>query len=314
MTSSTAVSTPRVGATPRIEGRELTRAYDACRAITRSRARNFYYGLKLTPEPKRSAIYSIYAWMRLGDDLADADADESIRREGLSQFRGRTQRILDGDRPDPEQEPVWSAFHHTLDAFKVDHADIRDMMDGLEEDLDHTGYDTAEELERYCGRVASTVGRVCVTIWGLRPGADPERALEMAVRRGHAFQLTNILRDYSEDYDGERVYLPRESFERHGVTPEDVRRWSKPRECREFVREWLRVARNHYNASEGLEGRIDAACAPAMWAMTRIYSGILEKIERHPERVAQDERIRLQSFHKAGIALRAVIMSRRDGW
>ena len=54
-----------------VEGLARSRAY--CRDLTRREAKNFYYGLKLLPEPKRSAMYALYAYMRLVDDIADAE-------------------------------------------------------------------------------------------------------------------------------------------------------------------------------------------------------------------------------------------------
>ncbi|MBC7833791.1 MAG: squalene/phytoene synthase family protein, partial [Phycisphaerales bacterium] len=59
-------------------------SYEHCRAVVRERARNFYYGLRLTPDPKRSAIYAIYAWSRAADDGADDAAPVATRRERLA--------------------------------------------------------------------------------------------------------------------------------------------------------------------------------------------------------------------------------------
>lgn len=298
-----------------VPAEDIAWAYDACREIARARARNFYYGLKLTPEPKRSAVYSIYAWMRRGDDEADAATDVASRRASLARFRDATERILAGEGlPAPQaRDPVWCAFANTLNTYEVSPDDIRAMMHGLEEDLDHDGYDTDEQLNEYCARVASTVGRVCVAIWGLRPGADRAEAMRLANLRGLAFQLTNILRDFGEDFDQGRVYLPKGAFARHGLTPEQLRRWSRPA-CEAFVVERAALTRRLYTESQDLERMIEPSCAPTLWAMTRIYSGLLEKIERGPARVAGERRIRLQSLHKAGIAIRAVMLSRRDEW
>lgn len=303
-------------AAPAIDAR-LDRAYAACREIARARARNFYYGLKLTPEPRRSAVYSVYAWMRRGDDEADAATSVDARRQCLARFRATSDLVLAGGaagRAEIARDPVWTAFAHTVDAYGVEATDILAMLEGLEEDLDHAGYETDAELESYCRRVASSVGRVCLTIWGLREGVSAEEARTLAERRGLAFQLTNILRDFAEDHAQGRIYLPSSAFTTHALTPDELRSWARPRECEAFVRERAALTRAHYDASAGLERMIDPTCAPTLWAMTRIYSGLLEKIEKAPRRVAGQRRIRLQSLHKAGIALRAVMMSRRDEW
>ncbi|MEC9372314.1 MAG: phytoene/squalene synthase family protein [Planctomycetota bacterium] len=286
----------------------LDDAYRHCTRVTKECARNFYYGLKLTPEPRRSGLYAMYAWMRTGDDAVDEGGDLAARERELARFRGKSEAILAGESAG--DSPMWAAWADTLQRWRIDRDDIRAMLDGLEEDLHHHGYETEAELERYCRRVASSVGSVCVTIWGVRPGVSFEEARRLAVRRGLAFQLTNILRDYAEDFDMDRVYIPRAAFRGFDLTPEDLRAWREPARCASLMRERLRQAREHYVASDGLEKMVDPACAPSLWAMTRIYRGLLEKIEADPRRIAGGPRVRLASIHKAGIALQAVIKSR----
>jgi phytoene synthase len=285
---------------------QLGAAYEECAAVTRTRARNFYYGLRLTPEPRRSALYSIYAWMRHADDCVDAADTVEHRRSALRRFRSMTEMVMSGEMPDEDPSRFWLAFAATVRSYPLDPAIIRDMLAGLEDDLDHEWYRTEAELWQYCYRVASTVGLACVAVWGTRAGADPERVRELAVRRGQAFQRTNILRDFAEDFDSQprRVYLPREAFDAAGLTPEGVRQWSHASACEGFIRSQAAAARAEYQASAGLEGMIDPACAPTLWAMTQIYSGILEQIEAEPEAIVR-RRVRLASARKAWIALAA---------
>lgn len=282
-------------------------AYRVCAEITRDRARNFYYGLRITPEPRRSAIYAIYAWLRHADDEAD-DAVASKSASHLARRRAGLERLLRGE-PAPA-EPVWIALADTLRRYPVDPQDLVEMLDGLDEDTHHGGYATRADLEQYCKRVASTVGLICIAIWGLRPGADIEQARALAVRRGVAFQLTNILRDFAEDFDNGRVYLPEEDFQRRNLTPEQLRRWAEPDRCAALLRDLCAWARAEYDACLLLDAMIDPACAPTSRAMLRIYSGLLRKIEQRPERVASEVRIRLHAAHKAAIALGASVRAR----
>ncbi|MDX2114510.1 MAG: phytoene/squalene synthase family protein [Planctomycetota bacterium] len=299
--------------------RSIAEAYAQCAEVVRRRARNFYYGLRLTPEPKRSAIYSVYAWMRRADDEADAAGDPAHKRERLAEFRACTERMIAGeDLGEAEGEFVWVAFRETVRRHGIDPRDLRDMLDGLDADLRHELRaaaapggkpvlicETREELRQYCYRVASTVGLVCVQIWGLRDESERAAARELAIRRGTAFQLTNILRDFAQDYDERRVYLPAADLAAAGVSADDLRRWSDDERCRPVAASIAAWARGEYEASAPLDLMIDPACFAAIRTMTRIYSGLLSVIEREPSRIAGARRIRLQSAHKAGIALRA---------
>lgn len=294
-------------------------AYARCAEVVRERARNFYYGLRLTPEPKRSAIYSIYAWMRRADDEADAACDPVTKRERLKSFRGLTERVITGDVPNAGADGfVWEALHQTIRRFEIDPAHLRSMLDGLETDLAHEASAAARangepivicrtraDLEQYCYHVASTVGLVCVTIWGLRDGVDAAEASRLAVQRGLAFQLTNILRDFGQDFDDGRVYLADADFASAGLSPREVRQWSDAVRCERLVGEIAGWARRQYVDSAPLDRMIDPTCYATLRTMTRIYSGLLTVIEGEPSRIAGRKRIRLQSAHKAGIALRA---------
>ena len=297
-------------------------AYALCAQITRTRARNFYYGLRLLPEPKRSAMYSIYAWMRAADDAVDEAGSNQERQARLAAFRQQTDRVLtdahaedfaSGNTDDPQSPPtLWLAFRTTVQRFPLERRIFLDTLDGMEDDLRTFEYQTEEELSQYCYRVACTVGLACVRVWGLRAGVNPEVADELAILRGQAFQRTNILRDFKEDFDSEpcRTYIPRDAMQRAGLTAKAVRAWSNPDACRALILEQAALARSYYTRSAELENLIQPDSRPTLWAMTRIYSGILAIIEDRPERIITDNRVRLSSLAKSSIALRATARAR----
>lgn len=326
MTSAPALSIPTLispstaNVVPRLEGvsdQQLALAFQSARQVARHRARNFYYGLRLTPEPRRSAVFAIYAWMRFGDDRVDDTRHIADKRLELDSFRAATESILTAEPP--PGSPMWLALAATLRSYPIDHAHIRAMIDGLEEDIHHAGYQTIEDLERYCFRVASTVGLVCVSIWGFRNGAnltDCRTATALSERRGKAFQLTNILRDFAEDFDDDhpRIYIPRDTFERHRLSPQDLRAWREPARCEALVLDLANRAKDHYTASAPLDQLIDPGCRSTLWAMTRIYEGLLDLIIASPDRLVRGGRIRLSSMTKASIAAAAFLRNGLDWW
>ncbi len=289
---------------------DVRAAIASCERVTREQARNFYYGLKLTPEPQRSAMFVVYAWMRAADDLADAGgftAEDRVRR--IADFRAATDRALAGawsrgngkTADDMWRGLAWVAEQHSLAA-----KDFHDMLDGQLADVGTSTYQTWEDLRAFCYRVASTVGLVCIRIWGY----EGEQAPALAIDRGIAFQLTNILRDFREDYDMGRVYLPLDELRRMELTPLDLRNWTKPDLCTEFVAAQCSRAEQFYRRSQPLDGMITPGCAPTLWAMTEIYHGILAHIAAKPQLIARDQRVRLSSLRKAWIAFRAQRMAR----
>ncbi|HRP62053.1 MAG TPA: phytoene/squalene synthase family protein [Phycisphaerales bacterium] len=271
-----------------------------CERITRERARNFYYGLKLLPEPQRSAMYAIYAWMRQADDLVDDTTDDAATKAArIAAFRTDTDRAIQGDPS--SDDPIWVGLSFVANRFKIDRAAFHAMLDGQLDDVRERRYRTFDDLREYCYRVASTVGLVSIAVWGYDDAAAPS----LAVDRGIAFQLTNILRDFREDYDAGRVYLPEEDFKRHGISPVELYQWSVPQVCEAMLTEQLARAESFYERSAPLDQMITPSCRPTLWAMTAIYRGLLDKMKSNPAQLVSAERVRLSPLAKTMIALRA---------
>lgn len=270
-----------------------------CHDVVRRRARNFYYGLRLTPEPKRSALYAVYAWMRRADDLVDEAGSDEQKLERLAAFERQTRAVLSGGAmPD---EPFWPAVADAVERYAIPLEHLEQMIEGQRVDLGRTRYATFDELYDYCYKVASTVGLACIEIWGYEGGAETRRLAEW---RGIAFQLTNILRDVREDAQRDRVYLPAEDFDVFELTPSMFLFGPQP-DAMGGIRRMVRRAGEYYERSASLADRVHPDGRPCLWAMTSIYRGIFEKIQRRPASVLEPSRVRLASWRKGLIALRA---------
>ena len=249
-------------------------SYVYCERLARRAARNFYYGFLLLPRPKRLALCALYAYMRRVDDLADTPGELDTKRQLLAEWRERTERALAGER---EGEPIWPALADTLERYRIPAEYLLDVVRGAEMDLEGSVYRTFDDLRRYCYHVAGAVGLVCVYVFGF---SDP-RAPELAEQMGIAFQLTNILRDLGQDYRMGRVYLPEEDFERFACRPEDLGRQSAPEGAlAEMLRFEARRAWEFYERAWTLVPLVSEDSRRALWALARIYSGLLEEIER----------------------------------
>jgi phytoene synthase len=295
----------------------LAASRDYCRAVTRHAARNFYYGLKLLPPVKRAAMYALYAYMRLVDDIADVeggDGEGGEERDGwtsedrvaeLEQWRAQTRAILAGRAPAEGSHPVWPAFYEAVHRFGVPAKVFDAIIAGQEQDLaGPVSFGTFEELEQYCYRVAGVVGLASIHVFGFVGGEQTE---QLALHRGTAFQLTNILRDLREDALRGRVYLPRAELERFGVAEEQLRSAVAIAgvEFDSLMRFQLERARGFYERSNELVHRVQRDSRPTLIAMTQIYRGLLEKIAADPRRVLR-QRVALSPWSKLRIGWRAV--------
>lgn len=327
-----AATSEAVGAGATADAAVLRRSRDACRRVVRERARNFYYGLRLTPEPKRSAVYAVYAWMRAADDIADDEggATPDERVELLDAFERRTRSVFDRGEADAvasDASAWWDAFRDAVSTYALEFEDFERVLASLRVDLEADGrelsspgggpvvmFETVEALERYCAGVASAVGVICVRIWGWERWADWETVRSLACRRGLAFQFTNVLRDVADDAAANRCYVPRELLEAHGVTPRELAGWSSPVACAGLVSELAQEASAHYDASAELERMVRKEGTATLWAMTRIYRGVLARVEQDPSIVARPGAARLSGVRKTGIALSALVRAAAGSW
>jgi phytoene synthase len=176
----------------------------------RSEARNFSYGLRLLPAPKRRAMSAIYALARRIDDLADGDDTAERRLARLSEIR----RTL-GRTPPADHDLELVALHEAAGRCPIPLTAFADLVDGCADDVRGRTYATFEDLVGYCRRVAGSVGRLSLGVFG---ADDAEAATPFADALGVALQLTNILRDLREDRLSGRIYLPARDLGRFGCT------------------------------------------------------------------------------------------------
>ena len=295
----------------------LAASREYCEQLTRLQAKNFYYGLKLLPEPKRSAMFTLYAYMRLVDDIADNEDGRSVaqRIEELEAWRAHTHRILEwkeyasiggnsmlgSNSVADAGRLLWPAFAEMVREYSMPRRIFDDVIAGQRQDLQPEPFDTFEQLHTYCYRVAGVVGLASIYIWGFEGGAETE---SLAIERGVAFQLTNILRDLREDAARGRTYLPNEDLVRMKVSEDDLKSSRGGKAFRNLMEFQIQRAEDYYAKSQPLEERIQRDSRPTLVAMTQIYHRLLKKVAVEPERVLR-ERVSLSLISKVMIAWRA---------
>lgn len=303
----TTTTTPAAAAAARVSIRGPDRRLEAsrrhCEQVTRRAAKNFYYGLKLLPEPKRSEMYALYAYMRRLDDIADADDGRTTeqRVEDLEAWQALTHAVLDGRPPSDGPDDIWPAFADLVHRRQIPRALFDAAVAGQHQDLTSPAFQTFDDLHTYCYQVAGVVGVASIYVWGFD---GSEEAETLAVKRGVALQLTNILRDLRQDAANGRTYLPREDLAAAGVAADDLLVGRGGPVFEELMRFQIARAERFYAESAPLEARIRADARPTLFAMTSIYHGLLRKITRDPGRVLR-ERVSLSLLDKLRIASRA---------
>jgi len=308
----------------------IAEAYAFCSTIAQREAKNFYYSFRVLPQHKRDAMCAVYAFMRRADDISD---DEALpirdRREAMARWLAAWR---DARRTGVSDDPVFLALNDTQKRFSIPDALLEDLVRGTTMDLEENQpgvvavgitpnaeqgkrtfqiYESFGDLYRYCYLVASVVGLVCIRIFGY---GDP-RAELLAERTGVAFQLTNILRDVSEDFERGRIYLPLRDLEANGVAVEQLLWAVENRQKSETVINLLALeasrAREFYASAEELLPMIDRDSRAALWVLVTIYRGLLERIMARKYEVFS-ERVSVPTSRKLMIMAQGMGMALRN--
>jgi phytoene synthase len=281
-------------------------AFERCESITRTQARNFYYGIRLLRPDKRAALCAVYALARRIDDIGDGDLPRADKLAALAQLRA----VLADLEEHPHNrnnldDPVLTAVAELAWRLPLPLGPFAELVDGVEMDVLGRSYADFDELVGYCRCVAGAVGRLCLAVFGSPP--DP-RAPEYADSLGIALQQINILRDIREDLGNGRVYLPQHDLDRFSVqlklndqgdlADEDGRLTALIRDRAERAQQW-------YQHGQRLIPLLDRRSAACCTAMSGIYLRLLDRIAAQPSLVF-GRRLSLSGLRKAEVAVRAL--------
>jgi squalene synthase HpnD len=260
---------------------------------------SFYHGMKILPPARRDAMYAIYAFCRVVDDIADEEGrDFATKQAELNEWRGRIAALYRGE----VDGPITRALQSVVADYGVRAQDFLAIIDGMEMDAGEPIIaPSLAELDLYCDRVASAVGRLSVRVFG----DASEKAEEVAYNLGRALQLTNILRDVAEDAANGRLYLPRELLQAENVpeTPENaLASPDLPRVCRQVAD----MADENFNRANAAMALCDAAAMRPARLMEASYRPLLSILRKRDFKYIQG-RITLPKWRKLLLAARLFI-------
>ena len=245
---------------------------EAVVAIVRAAGTSFYRGMAILPPDRRYAMYAIYAFCRIVDDIADDAGPFEAKAPLLDAWRTRIVRLYAGEADDP----VTRVLLRGIAAFQLGREDFLAVIDGMA--MDARSVIVAPDLatlDLYCDRVAAAVGRLSVRAFG----DASETARLVAHHLGRALQLTNILCDVHEDAGRGRLYLPREWLEEQGVPCAAEAAFGHPR-LADVCRRVAAMAHAHFRDAAAAMSRCDRQAMRPARLMGATYAAVLARLER----------------------------------
>ena len=265
------------------------------RALTQKSASNLALAFIMLPRHRRDAMAALYAFCRAVDDVADEDAiPVATRREQLAAWRADIRRACGTEKP---EFVLNQEFQPVIAEFKLPFALLDEVTRGCEMDLDILRYETQEQLEQYCYRVASAVGLLSIEIFSYRNQACHDYAIYL----GKALQLTNILRDVKNDAARGRIYLPLSELARFGVTEQEILEGKYSDRYFKLAESIAARARHFYQLARTTLPAEDRKAMVAAELMGTVYWQLLRKLEANRFNVFGAKPVKLSKFKKISL-------------
>lgn len=260
----------------------------------------FYAAMRILPRDKRRAIFSVYAFCRAVDDIADQAGDRGMRLASLDRWRADIDGLYEGRI----QRPL-APLAKAIGDFHLRREDFHSVIDGMQMDVEADIFaPTYATLDLYCDRVASAVGRLCVQVFEV-----PETTgIQLAHDLGRALQFTNILRDIDEDAAIGRLYLPRELLSSAGIDPCDARAVLRHPALGEACERLARPALAYFDQAEEVMRTAAPATVRCARIMAGAYRSLLVQLQQRGWMMPR-ERVRLSRWRIAGIVLRSYLLA-----
>ena len=268
---------------------------DLSKEIAKKSKSSFYYAFNLLPNEKRDAMNTVYAFCRETDDIVDeGNETEEIKYEKLRKWRIELEKAVAGH----SDYILLNKLGKTISQFNIPLEHFFELLKGMEMDLQYKRYLSFDDLITYCYRVASTVGLMCIEIFGYKH----KSAKDFAVNLGIALQLTNILRDIKKDSIKGRIYLPQEDLKTFGYAESDLLSHIYNANFVDLMVYETNRAQKYFDKATMNLDLDDKASMFAARAMQHIYHKLLEKIINADYNVFQ-KNIKVNKIEKAGIAI-----------
>jgi len=266
-----------------------------CKQKTKESHSSFLSAFIFLKKEKREALTALYAYCREVDDIADECLDHEIASKKLNWWREEVERLFKG----VPQHPVSKALHPFLSHFNLSKNYFIEIIDGMEMDVKFNRYESFEQLELYCYRVASCVGILSAHIFGFKN----KDTLTFAKNLGIALQLTNIIRDLGEDARRGRIYIPLDELKKLGVSEEEIISLKNSEKIKILVQNQSDRAKKFYDLASKTLPIEDKKSQKISLVMGNIYYVLLKEIVKdNPEKILNQKTI-LPGFRKMRITI-----------
>jgi len=256
---------------------------ESSKIITKKYSTSFSIAVNLLSSNIREAIYNIYGFVRVADEIVDS-FEEYPKEELLDRFEEEYRYSL---KVGISTNPVINAFQGTVSKYNIDHALVDSFLKSMRTDLEKQNYDNQEEIDNYIYGSADVVGLMCLKVFVQGDDEKYNNLKEPAMKLGSAFQKVNFLRDLNEDFENlNRSYFP-------NINPNNFTEADKSKVL-------LEINNDFEEAYKGIV-KLPKEAKLAVYVAYKYYFNLLHKIERTPSKTLKEKRIRVSNPKKMAL-------------
>jgi phytoene/squalene synthetase len=266
---------------------------EVSRMTTKAYSTSFSLGIYFLNSRLRKAIYSVYGFVRLADEIVDS-FEGYDKKYLLKKFEEETYWAIENGI---SVNPILNSFQHAVREYQIDQNLIETFLDSMAMDLQKVDY-TVEKYRKYIFGSAEAVGLMCLQIFAEGDTMMYNKLKPYAMKLGAAFQKVNFLRDMRDDYHilG-RIYFP-------GINISDFNTDSK----KEIERE---IEDDFKIALEGIK-LLPSSSKSGVYLAYIYYLSLFDKIKKSPAQKVLTQRIRINNGKKFGLMINSLVQNKMN--
>ena len=260
---------------------------------------SFFWGMKRLPKEQKRAMFALYAFCREIDDIADEkDLEKKVKLKQISIWEKKINLIF---KEKQLNDSLSKELFEAVRKFGLKKSNFISIIQGMKMDIiEDIKFPSKKKFDLYCDRVAVAVGYISINIFGINSSEGRNYALNL----GRAFQITNIVRDFKEDANRSRCYVPINYLKKYKLKKnlKDVCESSK---LNLILQDLLEEANSYFSKSNKISLKLDSNKIKASETMKLFYETIHQKM--YKKKINLDKKIKLNFFEKLKIFIKIIL-------
>ncbi len=263
------------------------------KATTNAYSTSFSLGIYFLNNSLHDAIYSIYGFVRLADEIVDSFAGYD-QKKLLGSF---TEETYEAIKNKISLNPVLNSFQHAVNQYNIEQELIETFLKSMEMDLQKVNY-TEEKYQQYILGSAEVVGLMCLRVFTHEKPSLYEELKPYAMKLGAAFQKVNFLRDMKDDYVHlGRTYFPNVNMKYFNG---DVKKQIE-----------IDIEQDFKTGLAGIK-KLPGSSKGGVYLAYVYYRALFKKIKKLPAHRILNERIRINNGKKLGLMINSLVINKMN--